>query len=474
MVVGSMTVDTQVAIIGAGPGGYVAAIRAAQLGKDVTLIEIEPHLGGDCLHHGCIPTKALIHASNFYNVLRDLKMLGIDIKEYTVDFQKMHAWKDGILERLNRGIQGLLTKYGVEVIQGKAVFTSSSSLRIEGKSDVTGIKFQNAIIATGSRPFEVPGFPFGHEGIISSKEALQLKEIFKKLIIIGGGYIGTEMGTVYGKLGTEVHIIEMMDRLIPQLDGEIVKIVADKLEQFNVHTHIGSKALGFEMKGGRPHVKILENGKESVIDGDKILVVVGRTPNSNGFGLEATKVKVDTHGFIEVDKQMRTADPKIFAIGDVIGQPMLAHKSSRQGKIAAEVISGKNSAFDNKVIPFVVFNDPEIASVGLTEQQARDQGYDIIIGRFPFNALGRALTINQTDGFVKVIAEKESKMLLGVHAVGPGVSDMISEAALAIEMGANTEDIALTIHPHPTLPESLMEAAEVTLGKGIHIYTGAK
>jgi len=474
MVVGSMTVDTQVAIIGAGPGGYVAAIRAAQLGKDVTLIEIEPHLGGDCLHHGCIPTKALIHASNFYNVLRDLKMLGIDIKDYTVDFQKMHAWKDGILERLNRGIQGLLTKYGVEVIQGKAVFTSSSSLRIEGKSDVTGIKFQNAIIATGSRPFEVPGFPFGHEGIISSKEALQLKEIFKKLIIIGGGYIGTEMGTVYGKLGTEVHIIEMMDRLIPQLDGEIVKIVADKLEQFNVHTHIGSKALGFEMKGGRPHVKILENGKESVIDGDKILVVVGRTPNSNGFGLEATKVKVDTHGFIEVDKQMRTADPKIFAIGDVIGQPMLAHKSSRQGKIAAEVISGKNSAFDNKVIPFVVFNDPEIASVGLTEQQARDQGYDIIIGRFPFNALGRALTINQTDGFVKVIAEKESKMLLGVHAVGPGVSDMISEAALAIEMGANTEDIALTIHPHPTLPESLMEAAEVTLGKGIHIYTGAK
>ncbi len=474
MVVGSMTVDTQVAIIGAGPGGYVAAIRAAQLGKDVTLIEIEPHLGGDCLHHGCIPTKALIHASNFYNVLRDLKMLGIDIKEYTVDFQKMHAWKDGILERLNRGIQGLLTKYGVEVIQGKAVFTSSNSLRIEGKSDVTGIKFQNAIIATGSRPFEVPGFPFGHEGIISSKEALQLKEIFKKLIIIGGGYIGTEMGTVYGKLGTEVHIIEMMDRLIPQLDGEIVKIVADKLEQFNVHTHIGSKALGFEMKGGRPHVKILENGKESVIDGDKILVVVGRTPNSNGFGLEATKVKVDTHGFIEVDKQMRTADPKIFAIGDVIGQPMLAHKSSRQGKIAAEVISGKNSAFDNKVIPFVVFNDPEIASVGLTEQQARDQGYDIIIGRFPFNALGRALTINQTDGFVKVIAEKESKMLLGVHAVGPGVSDMISEAALAIEMGANTEDIALTIHPHPTLPESLMEAAEVTLGKGIHIYTGAK
>ena len=474
MVVGSMTVDTQVAIIGAGPGGYVAAIRAAQLGKDVTLIEIEPHLGGDCLHHGCIPTKALIHASNFYNVLRDLKMLGIDIKDYTVDFQKMHAWKDGILERLNRGIQGLLTKYGVEVIQGKAVFTSSNSLRIEGKSDVTGIKFQNAIIATGSRPFEVPGFPFGHEGIISSKEALQLKEIFKKLIIIGGGYIGTEMGTVYGKLGTEVHIIEMMDRLIPQLDGEIVKIVADKLEQFNVHTHIGSKALGFEMKGGRPHVKILENGKESVIDGDKILVVVGRTPNSNGFGLEATKVKVDTHGFIEVDKQMRTADPKIFAIGDVIGQPMLAHKSSRQGKIAAEVISGKNSAFDNKVIPFVVFNDPEIASVGLTEQQARDQGYDIIIGRFPFNALGRALTINQTDGFVKVIAEKESKMLLGVHAVGPGVSDMISEAALAIEMGANTEDIALTIHPHPTLPESLMEAAEVTLGKGIHIYTGAK
>ncbi|MFH1409607.1 MAG: dihydrolipoyl dehydrogenase [Nanoarchaeota archaeon] len=473
MVVGSLTIDTDVAVIGGGPGGYVAAIRAGQLGKDVTLIE-EKDLGGICLHHGCIPTKAIIHASNYLATIQEFDKMGIHINDYSVDLKKMKAWKDEIITRLDGGIHTLMKKYGVEVITGRASFKSSTQLSISGKSDVNTINFKQAIIATGSLPIEIPGFPFSNPKVWSSRDALQLDEVPKSLIIIGGGYIGTELGTVFAKLGAHVQIVEMTDRLLPQLDHEIVDVFAKKFADLGVKTHFNSKAKGMEETEHGVKVHIQTDGKDAVLEGDKVLVVVGRHPNTKDVGLENTKVVLDNHGFINVDEQRRTSDPDIFAVGDVIGQPMLAHKASREGKVAAEVICGKPSAFDNKIIPFVVFNDPEIASVGMTEEEARKAGKEINSGRFPFSALGRALTLNRTEGFVKFVAEKETGTVLGMHCVGPGASDIISEAALAIEMAATVEDIAATIHPHPTLPESLMEAAEATMGASVHIFNSPK
>lgn len=474
MVVGSMTVETDVLVVGSGPGGYVAAIRAAQLGKDVIVVEKEKKVGGVCLNHGCIPTKAIIHASNFFSTIEELGQMGIEIKDYSFDVNKMRDWKNGILEKLGKGISGLFEKYGIELIVGKGIFTSNNELHIQGKSDVTAIKFKKAIIATGSSPIAISGFPYESPFVMSSKDALTLTEIPKKLVIIGGGYIGTEMGTVYAKLGSEVHIVEMQDRLLGTLDEELVKVFSDKLTKYNIMPHLKSKALGMEEKNGKAIVKINEDGVEKEIEADKVLVVVGRKPNSKDLGLENTDVSINKRGFIEVDGTRRTADINIYAIGDVIGQPMLAHKASREGKIAAEVISGIPSAFDNKVIPFVVFNDPEIASVGLTELDAKNKGKDIQVGKFPFAALGRAMTLNQTDGFVKIIAEKKTGIVLGVHCVGTGASNIIAEASLAIEMGATLEDIALTIHAHPTIPESLYQAAEAAMGKAIDIFQPKK
>jgi dihydrolipoamide dehydrogenase len=470
MVMGSLSVETELLVIGGGPGGYVAAIRAAQLGREVIVVEKENNLGGVCLNVGCIPTKAMIHASNYYHVLKDLETVGITVKEYSVDINKMREWKNGIVKKLNNGISALFQKYDIEVINGTASFVSDNEVHISGKSDVTSIKFQHCIIATGSSPIELPGLPYDGTLVVSSTEILDIHEVPKKVAIIGGGYIGTEMGTVLGKLGSEVTIIEALDTLVSTLDQELVDVVARKLKDFNVKAIFQTKALGYEKKDNKLFLKISKNGKEELLETEKIVVVVGRKPNSKDLGLEKTSVKLDAKGFIIVDDQLRTNSKNIFAIGDVIGQPMLAHKASREGKIAAEVISGLKSAFDNKVIPFVIFNDPEIASVGMTEQQAKEKGHEIITGKFPFSALGRALTLNQTDGFVKIVADKSTNIILGVHAVGPNVSDLISEAALAIEMSATVDDIADTIHPHPTLPESLMEAAEVTLGKGIHIF----
>lgn len=474
MVVGSMTVDADVAVIGAGPGGYVAAIRAAQLGKDVYLIDERKELGGVCLNVGCIPTKALIHASNFFGVLKDLESVGIEIENHKVNLDKMRKWKEGILSKLSSGVDMLCKKNGIEVINGRADFCGPNEIHIGGQSDITKIRFKNCIIATGSVPIEIPGFSFENPKIGTSDDALALKSIPPKVVIIGGGYIGTEMGTVYGKLGSEVHIVEMMDRLIATLDKEIVDVAAKKIQQFNVHPHLRSKALGVEEKDGKLFVKIEEDGKPAELEADQVFVVVGRKPNTQGLNLETVGVKTDDHGFIKVDNTMKTSNECIYAIGDVVGQPMLAHKASREAHVAAECIAGKKSAFDNKVIPFVVFNDPEISSVGLTESEAKEKEKNVVIGKFPFAALGRAQTLNQTDGFVKWVSDKETGVILGMQCVGPGASDIISEAALAIELGATMEDIALTIHPHPTLPESLMEAAEVALGQGIHIFTPKK
>lgn len=469
MVVGSLTVDTEVLIIGSGPGGYVAAIRAAQLGKEVMIVEKEKVVGGICLHHGCIPTKALIHASSTFQNLDHVRDMGIEIGQASINVDKLLTWKDKIIIDLEGGIQNLLKKYGIEVITGIATFASATSVHISGQSDVTEINFKQCIIATGGQPIEVKDFPFSHHKIISSRQALGLRVKPKNLVIIGGGYIGTEMATVYGKLGCKVDIIEMGDHLIGSLDPELVDVVTKRLEKFNVTAHTNTQAVGFT-DGDRLTVHIKKGDNQTNLVADNILVVVGRKPNTANLGLEKAGVKTSPRGFIEVNEQMRSSQPHIFAIGDVVGQPMLAHKASHEGKIAAEVICGKDSYFDNAVIPAVVYNDPEIMTVGMTEQSAQQAGNEVIVGRFPFSALGRSHTMNKPFGFIKVVAQKDSQRIIGVHAVGPHVSELTGEAALAIEMGCVLDDFKLTIHAHPTISEAFVEVAEAAKKEAIHIF----
>ncbi|MFT4261302.1 MAG: dihydrolipoyl dehydrogenase [Candidatus Woesearchaeota archaeon] len=460
MVVGSMDVNTDLLVIGSGPGGYVAALRAAKLGLDVMLVEEQEKLGGVCLNWGCIPTKAMIKASNYYAVIQELEMMGISIKDYDLDFNKMRDWKESIITKLEKGIRGLCKSFGIEIIHGRAVFTDKKKVRIEGKSDVTGITFNNCIISTGSKSIELKELPFNHEKIISDKEILSLTQIPKRLAIIGGGYIGTEMATVFSKLGSEVYLIELGDRLIPLLDKEITDVIQKELENKGVKIMLNTKASGFKEN---PFRLCLDKDLEV----DKVLVVIGRTPNLD-LGLEAAGVEFDK--FIKVNEEMRTSNPNIFAVGDVAGQPMLAHKASKQAKVAAEVIGGLKSAYDPLCVPSVVFNDPEIASVGLTQKEAEEKGFEVKIGRYPFSNSGRAMIERKPIGFIKIIGDKKTDIILGMQAVGPLVSEYVSEVALAIELGATLEDLALTIHPHPTNSEGLMEAAEDANNLAIHIY----
>ncbi len=475
MVVGSLDIETDVVVIGSGPGGYVAAIRAAQLGKDVVVIERERKIGGVCLQEGCIPTKALITSSDYFNTLKDLDLMGIHVNDYSVDLLKMTSWKDGIVHKLEHGIQTLFDKHGIEVIQGIAKFKDEHTISLSGQSDVETIKFKQAIVATGSSPISIPNFDFDGSHIISSKEALELSEVPKKLIIVGGGYIGTELGTVYGKLGSEVHILEGSQHLIPQLDHEIVDVVAKTIQKFNVQCHYEARATGASVEGDQVRVTFdSKDAQGQEITADKVLVVVGRTPNSKDLGLEEIGVEIDEKGFIKVDSQMKSSKPSIFAVGDVVGNPMLAHKASHEAKVAAEVIGGLPSAFDNKVIPSVVFNDPELVSVGMTETEAEEKGHEVIVKKFPYAALGRAHMFDRTEGFIKMVADKNTQIVLGVHAAGPHVSEIVAEATFAIEMSAKVEDVALTIHPHPTISEGLSEVAEVVLDKGVNIYQPPK
>jgi dihydrolipoamide dehydrogenase len=474
MVVGSLTVETDVVVIGSGPGGYVAAIRAAQQGLDVMLVEKDKKLGGVCLNVGCVPTKALITSSDYFHVIQDLEQMGISVKDFDIDLTKMNSWKDNIILKMEHGIRSLFEKHGIEVIQGVASFKDKHTLAISGQSDVETISFKHAIVATGSSPIQIPGFDFDGDKIISSNEGISLQEVPKKLIIIGGGYIGTELGTVYGKLGSEVHIIEGSDQLIGVIDKDIVDVVARRLPEFGINIHYNAKATGVEKTQYGVVVSFESEGKTQTIDADKVMVVVGRKPNSKGLGLEEIGVNISDRGFVEVDKQQKTNVDTILAIGDLVGNPMLAHKASREGKIAGEVVAGKKSYFDNQVIPAVVFNDPEIVSVGLQESEAKEQNLDVIVKKFPYAALARAHMFGREDGFIKLVADKKTKLVLGVHAVGPHVSEIIAEATLAIEMGATVEDLSLTIHPHPTISEGLSEVAEIVEGHAIHIYTPPK
>jgi len=454
-------------VIGGGPGGYVAAIRLGQLGKDTVLVEREK-LGGVCLNIGCIPSKALIRVAKLKNRLEAAEQIGLEVGSIGVDMAKLQTWKEGVVNRLVSGVEYLCKNNHVRIIKGDAKFVGPNTIEVKTAVATETIEAKSTIIATGTRPVEIPGFKFDGATVVTTTEMLALRQVPRNLVVVGAGVSGLEMATMYAQLGSKVTIIELLDQLLPGvvMDVEIIKVVERSLRKLGIEYHVKSRAK--EYREGKVFA-ILEDGKEVAFPCDKVLVSVGRHPNSNQLGLEKTGVKTEQQGWISVNKKLQTNVIGIYAIGDVIGPPLFAHKASKDGIVAAEVIAGMNSEADYRGIAWAIFTDPEIASVGLTEEQAREKGYDPIVGKFPFSALGRALLAGESEGFVKIVADKESELVLGVNIIGPEASDLISEAALAVEMGATLEDIGFTIHPHPTLPEAIMEAAEAAKGKAIHI-----
>lgn len=468
MVVGDLALELDTVVIGSGPGGYVAAIRAAQLGQKVAIIERD-EIGGVCLNVGCIPSKALINVGHRYQEAMSSEQFGIETKDVKIDFEKAQAWKDNeVVNKLTSGVGMLLKKNKVEVIKGTAFFNDTHQLRVVDGDDAQSYTFKNAIIATGSRPIEIPGFKYGGR-IIDSTGALNLKEIPKKLVVIGGGYIGSELAGVYANLGTEVTILEGSPSILPQFDKDMVKLVEDSFKAKDVN--IVTNAMAKEAKETDKGVEVVyeHDGSTKTIDADYVLVTVGRRPNTDELGLQMAGVELNERGLVKVDNQCRTSQKHIFAIGDIAPGIALAHKASYEAKIAAEVISGKNSAIDYVAIPSVAFTDPELASVGLTEKEAKEQGLTVKVSKFPFGANGRALSLNQTEGFVRLVSDKETGLLLGGQVAGVGASDVIAELGLAVEARMNIEDLSLTIHAHPTISETIMDASELSLGLPIHI-----
>ena len=454
-------------VIGAGPGGYVAAIRLAQLGKKTALVDREA-LGGVCLNWGCIPSKALIAAANLVEDVRGAAERGITA-DPKVDVAKLREFKNAVVKKLVSGV-GLLEKgNGVEVVKGTATFVAANAVEVDGGGEKTRLEADAFIVATGARPIEIPGFAFDGEDVWSAREAVDVPEIPERLVCIGGGIIGMELGTVYAKLGSKVTFLEALPQILTGIDPEAVRLVQKGLRQRGATVRVGAQAKGVERADGRGLVvRAVVEGKEEAIPCDRVLVAVGFRPNSEGLGLEKVGVRIGPKGFVEVNEQYRTSVPSIFAIGDLVGPPLLAHKASKEGEIAAEAIAGMKSARDWVALPTAIFTDPEVAAVGLSEDEARKQGHNPIVGKFAFGALGRAIAIDHTEGFVKVVGDRASKLLLGVTMVGPEAADLIAEAALALEMGAYLEDVALTIHAHPTLPEAFMEACKAALGEAIH------
>jgi dihydrolipoamide dehydrogenase len=468
MVVGEFTTEIDVLVIGAGPGGYVAAIRAAQLGKNVTIVDVD-ELGGVCLNRGCIPSKALISAAHNYEAMKDSESnnMGIVAESVKINFEKVQEWKQGIVKKLTGGVESLLKGNKIDIVKGEALFVSENEVRVIDGYDVNRFKFEHCIIATGSRPIELKPFPYGGR-ILSSTEALELKEIPKSMVVIGGGYIGIELGQTFAKFGTQVTILEGEKQILPGFEKQLTQMVSKNLKKSNVEIVTQAMAQSAEQTDKDVTVTYKAKDEEKQVKAEYLLVTVGRKPNTDELGLEAAGVKIGERGLIEVDHQCRSSVDNIYAIGDIVDGPALAHKATYEGKVAAEVIAGHPSVVDYKVIPSVVFSEPEIASVGLNESEAKDEGYSVSAGKFPYGANGRALSLNATDGFVKVVADKENGLVLGAQIVGIEASNLIAEIALAIEMGATLEDIALTIHAHPTLGEISMEAAEAALGQAIH------
>ena len=461
-----MKVDT--VVLGAGPGGYVAAIRLGQLGVDTLLVEKE-YYGGVCLNVGCIPSKALIHVAKSYESIDKMSDFGVTADNRQIDFSKTQAWKGKLVNQLTSGIKTLVTKNGCKVLEGAGTLLGRTQLKVIGKDgEETRVTFKNMVLATGSSPIHIPVFPVGGR-ILDSTGALGLTEVPKHMIVIGGGYIGLELGFVYRKLGAEVVVVEMMDSVLPGFDKDVVKAMTRKLKKDKFKVMTGAKAKSYTETADGLELTVEHKGKDQVIKTDYLVVSVGRRPNSKGIGLENAGVQVDQHGFVPVDKQMRTNVPNIYCIGDLAGQPMLAHHASYQGEIAADVIAGHHAEDLAKVCPAVVFTDPEVATAGMSEAEAADKGIEVMVGQFPFAALGKAKAANDTEGFVKVIADKKTEELLGVVIVGHNAGDLIGEALIAIEMGAFLDDIGMSIHPHPSLTEAMMEAAKKAKGQAIHV-----
>jgi dihydrolipoamide dehydrogenase len=465
-----MANDYEAIVIGGGPGGYVAAIRLGQLGVKTLCVEREA-MGGVCLNWGCIPSKALIAAANLANKVRNAQHMGITVKDLEVDVGKMQEWKEGIVHKLTSGVTSLVKGNKGDIVIGEATITGPNTVEVmtaEGKKE-TYTASKAIIVATGTQMIQIPGFEPDGDIVITAREAVSLQSAPGSMVLIGGGVIGLELGMVYQKLGTKITVVELMDQLLPGTDADLVRVVQKHLKKDGADIFLGSKAIALDRSGGKAKVTIDTKGEQTVVEADKVLVAVGFRPNSSGIGLEEVGVKLDDRGHIVIDEQMRTNIPSIFAIGDVAGMPYLAHKASKEGEIAAEVIAGHKAAADYRAMPAAIFTDPEIATVGMTEAEAKAQGKKVKIGKFPFAASGRAMAVSETDGFIKVIIDEADHQLLGVAIVGPEASDLISETALAMEMGAFAEDVALTVHPHPTLGEGVMEAFKHSLGEAIHI-----
>lgn len=466
MVVGDFPIETDTIVIGAGPGGYVAAIRAAQLGQKVTIVE-KGNLGGVCLNVGCIPSKALLNVSHRFEQAQHGADLGITAENVSLDFDKVQSFKGSVVNKLTGGVESLLKGNKVEIVRGEAYFVDEHSLRVMDDKSAQTYNFKNAIVATGSRPIQIPNFEFGGR-ILDSTGALNLQEVPKKLVVVGGGYIGSELGTAYANFGTEVTILEGAKEILGGFEKQMVAPVKKEMKAKGMIIETEALAKSAEETDNGVKVTYEVKGEEKTIEADYVLVTVGRRPNTDELGLEEVGVKLTDRGLVEVDKQSRTSVDSIYAIGDIVPGLPLAHKASYEAKVAAEAIAGQNAEVDYIGMPAVCFTEPELAQVGYTEAQAKEEGLDIKASKFPYQANGRALSLNDTNGFVKLVTLKEDDTLIGAQVVGTNASDVIAELGLAIEAGMNAEDIALTVHAHPTLGEMSMEAAEKALGLPIH------
>ncbi len=468
--------SNKIIVIGAGPGGYAAAFFAADLGMEVTLIDKEKNPGGVCLYRGCIPSKALLHVAKLISEAEEAKNWGIEFSKPKIDLTKLRDWKNSVVAKLTGGLGILSKQRKINYIIGSARFINSTTLKVE-KSDGSSeeLKFEKVIIATGSVIATIPALNINSKRILNSTTALDLPEIPKSLLVIGGGYIGLELGSVYNSLGTKVSVVEMTPGILPGADRDLVSFLSKRIERKFEKVMLNSKVLELKEVNNAVSVKIQSaDGNISEHLYDYVLMSIGRKPETKGLGLENTKVTVNQRGWIIVNEQLRTTDPNIYAIGDIIGEPMLAHKASHEGRVAVEAIAGHKVAFEPKAIPAVVFTDPEIAWAGLTENQAKEKNIKYEVAKFPWAASGRATTLDRSDGVTKLLIDPSDQRILGVGICGPGAGELIAEGVLAIEMGANATDLKLTIHPHPTLSETVMEAAEVFFGQSTHMYKPKK
>ena len=468
-------IQTDIVVVGAGPGGYAAAFYAADLGRKVLLVERDPRLGGVCMNRGCIPSKALLNASHAIVAARESAHRGISFGEPKVDLERLRAWKNSILEKLGGGIASLAKMRGVEVLQGRGHFEDSGTLRVETPEGQRYVRFQTAIVAAGSRPALPKAFDLGNPRVMTSTEALEIADIPEKLLVVGGGYIGMELGTVYASLGSEVTVVEAAEAILAGADPDLARPVAAYAKKAFKEVRLKAKVLEMKTAGKQIKVVVEFNGQRLEELYDRVLVSVGRVPNGAELGLENTLVQRDERGFIKVDEHLRTDDPRIYAIGDIAGGIMLAHKASKEARIAVQNIAGETPAVNRDyLIPAVVFTDPEVAWVGLTETEAKAKGLAVEVAKFPWGASGRALTYDRTDGLTKLIIDPATERVLGVGIVGHGAGELIGEGAVAIEMGATVHDLANIVHPHPTLSETVMEGAEVFFGHATHVFTRKK